>query len=199
MHTHMALYEGERNAFADSDDPIGLSKVARAFIAGMLTHSREITAVCNQWVNSYKRLVPGYEAPVYIGWARRNRSALFRMTGRDDVRIEVRSPDPACNPYLMFAVLLAAGLKGITDNIELAPEATEDIHAMSDAERSAAGIESLPENLYEAIDAMEQSSLVREALGDHVFEHFIRNKRAEWSQYKAYVSPWELERSLPIL
>jgi glutamine synthetase len=199
MHTHMALYEGERNAFVDGDDPIGLSKVARAFIAGVLTHARDATPILNQWVNSYKRLVPGYEAPVYICWARRNRSALLRMTGRDDVRVEVRSPDPACNPYLAFASLLAAGLRGIADNIQLPPEATEDIHSMTDAERRAAGIDSLPENLFEAVAAMEESSLMREALGDHVFEYFIRNKREEWRAYKAYVSPWEIERSLPIL
>jgi glutamine synthetase len=198
MHTHMALYEGERNAFADREDQIGLSKVARAFVAGVLAHSREITPICNQWVNSYKRLVPGFEAPVYICWARRNRSALLRVTGRD-VRVEVRSPDPACNPYLAFAVLLAAGLRGIADNEQLPPEATEDIHSMSDAERRAAGIESLPENLSEAVAAMETSKLVRTTLGDHVFEYFVRNKREEWAAYRAYVSPWEIERNLPIL
>ncbi|HVL32396.1 MAG TPA: glutamine synthetase, partial [Actinomycetota bacterium] len=201
MHTHMALYEGDRNAFADAEDPLGLSKVARAFIAGVLRHAREITALTNQWVNSYKRLVPGFEAPVYVCWARRNRSALLRVhgAGKEDVRVEVRSPDPACNPYLAFAALLSAGLKGIADNDELPPEATEDIHSMTDAERRAGGIDALPENLFEAIAAMEGSSLGRETLGDHVFEYFIRNKRNEWGTYKAYVSPWEIERSLPIL
>jgi glutamine synthetase len=199
MHTHMALYEGDRNAFADPEDPMGLSKIARAFIAGVLRHAREITPILNQWVNSYKRLVPGYEAPVYICWARRNRSALLRVTGGRDVRVEIRSPDPACNPYLAFAAILSAGLQGIADNEELMPEATEDIYSMTDAERRAAGIEALPENLSEAIAAMEGSTLLRETLGDHVFEWFIRNKRAEWTAYKAYVSPWELERSLPIL
>lgn len=202
MHTHMALYEGERNAFADPDDPIGLSKVARAFIAGILKSARELTPVLNQWVNSYKRLVPGYEAPVYICWARRNRSAMLRVTGESrgkDPRAEVRSPDPACNPYLAFSVLLAAGLRGITDNEQLPPEATEDIYGMTDAERRAAGIESLPADLNEATRAMEGSTLLRETLGDHVYEYFIRNKRAEWNAFKAYVSPWEIERSLPIL
>jgi glutamine synthetase len=198
MHTHMALYEGERNAFVDTEDPIGLSKIARAFIAGVLTHAREITPILNQWVNSFKRLVPGYEAPVYVCWARRNRSALLRVTGKD-VRVEVRSPDPACNPYLAFAALLSAGLQGIADNEELPREATEHIHSMTEAERRAEGIAALPENLYEAVEAMEGSSLLREALGDHVFEYFIRNKRAEWAAYKAYVSPWEIERSLPLL
>ena len=202
MHTHMALYAGERNAFVDPEEPMGMSKVARAFIAGVLAHATEMTAVLNQWVNSYKRLVPGFEAPVYICWARRNRSALLRVPGAatgKDIRVEVRSPDPGCNPYLAFAALLSAGLKGITDNAELPPEATEDIHSMSDAERRAAGIESLPEDLYEAITAMEGSKLLRETLGDHVFEHYIRNKREEWKAYKAYVSPWEIARSLPIL
>jgi glutamine synthetase len=199
MHTHMALYEGDRNAFADPEDPMGMSKVARAFVAGVLKHARELTPVLNQWVNSYKRLVPGFEAPVYVCWARRNRSALLRVTGGRDVRVEVRSPDPACNPYLAFAALLAAGLKGIADNEELPPEATEDIHSMTDAERRAGGIDALPENLAAAVDTMERSTLMRETLGDHVFEYFIRNKRDEWRAYKAYVSPWELERSLPIL
>ncbi|MFA5891930.1 MAG: glutamine synthetase family protein [Actinomycetota bacterium] len=202
MHTHMALYEGDRNAFADVEDPMGMSKVARAFLAGLLKYADQTAAVCNQWVNSYKRLVPGFEAPVYICWARRNRSALLRLAGSaraGDLRIEVRSPDPSCNPYLAFAAMLTAGLDGIINNEELPPEATEDIHSMSEAERRAAGIESLPENLFEAVTAMESSDLMREALGDHVFEYFIRNKRDEWAAYKAYVSPWEIERSLPIL
>ena len=202
MHTHMALYEGDRNAFSDPEAPTGLSKIAEAFIAGVLLHAREMTLVLNQWVNSYKRLVPGFEAPVHISWARRNRSALLRVPGAgksNDVRVEVRSPDPACNPYLAFAVLLSAGLRGIDDNAALPDEATEDIHSMSGAERRAAGIESLPQDLFEAVRATENSGLVREVLGDHVFEHMIRNKRAEWQAYKAYVSPWEIERSLPIL
>ena len=202
MHTHMALYEGERNAFADTEDPTGLSKIGKAFIAGVLAHAREITPVLNQWVNSYKRLVPGFEAPVYICWARRNRSALLRVPGAgkgEDVRVEVRSPDPACNPYLAFAVLLAAGLRGITENLDLPEEATEDIYSMTDAERRAAGIESLPEDLFDAVRALEGSTLMREVLGEHVFNFVIRNKRREWDAYKAYVSPWEIERALPIL
>ncbi len=202
MHTHMALYEGDRNAFADPEDPMGLSKVARAFIAGVLSHASEMTLVLNQWVNSYKRLVPGFEAPVYVCWARRNRSALLRVPGAGkgtDVRVEVRSPDPACNPYLAFASLLGAGLRGIADNAELPEEATEDIHAMTDAERRAHGITSLPQDLAEAVSALEGSALLREVLGDYVFDFVIRNKRAEWAAYKAYVSPWEIERSLPVL
>ncbi|MCA1834079.1 MAG: glutamine synthetase family protein [Actinomycetota bacterium] len=201
MHTHMALYEGERNAFYDGEDPDRISKVGRAFIAGVLAHAGEMAAVCNQWVNSYKRLVPGYEAPVHIGWARQNRSALLRIpsSAGQDIRVEFRSPDPACNPYLAFAVMLAAGLRGITDNEELPPPAADNIWEMSDAERHAAGIESMPEDLDQALAAMERSSLVRETLGDHVFEFFLRNKRAEWDAYKAYVSPFEIERYLPIL
>jgi len=202
MHTHMALYEGDTNAFADPEDELGLSKVGKAFIAGILQHAGEMTPVLNQWVNSYKRLVPGYEAPVYVCWARRNRSALLRIPGtdrRDDVRVEARSPDPACNPYLAFAVLLGAGLHGVAENATLPPEATEDIHSMTPAERRAAQIESLPEDLFEAVNAMERSDLVREILGEHVFQYVIRNKRAEWAAYRAYVSPWEIERSLPIL
>jgi glutamine synthetase len=201
MHTHMTLYEGERNAFSDPEDPMGLSKIARAFIAGVLKRAREITPITNQWVNSYKRLVPGYEAPVHICWSRRNRGALLRVpgAGSGDVRVEVRSPDPACNPYLTFAALLSAGLQGIADNEPLPPEATEDIYSMTSAERRAAGIEALPENLAEAVLAMEGSDLLRETLGDHVFEYVIRNKREEWKSYRSYVSPFEIERSLPIL
>src|SRR5437667_3117679 len=151
MHTHQSLFEGDRNAFFDPTDEHHLSKTGKAYIAGILKHAREITLVNNQWVNSYKRLVPGYEAPVYICWARRNRSALLRIPGAGkgtDVRVEVRSPDPACNPYLAFSALLGAGLSGIADNEELPPEATEDIYSMSEAERRAEGIDSLPENLY---------------------------------------------------
>jgi glutamine synthetase len=203
MHTHMALYEGDRNAFYDADSEYHLSKVAKAFIAGVLRNAREITAVCNQWVNSYKRLVPGYEAPVYICWARQNRSALLRiptsMGAGEDIRVEFRSPDPACNPYLAFSLMLAAGLQGVADNAELPPPAADNIYEMTPSERRAMGIESLPEDLSEAIGAMQRSDLVRETLGDHVFEFFARNKLREWEAYKSYVSPFEIERSLPVL
>src|SRR2546423_10989543 len=185
MHTHQSLFEGDRNAFFDPTDAFHLSKVGRAYIAGILRHAREITLVTNQWVNSYKRLIPGYEAPVYLCWARRNRSALVRVPtykpGKEkSTRIEFRSPDPACNPYLAFAVMLAAGMKGIAEEYELPPEASDNIYEMSEAERRAAGIDSLPEDLYEAITVAERSELVREVLGDHVFEYLIRNKREEW-------------------
>jgi len=204
MHTHQSLFEGDRNAFFDPTDEAHLSKTGKAYIAGILRHAREITLVTNQWVNSYKRLVPGFEAPVYICWARRNRSALVRVPmykpGKESAtRIEFRSPDPACNPYLAFAAMLAAGLKGIEEEYELPPEASDNIYEMSEAERRAAGIESLPEDLYEAIRLAEASELLREALGDHVVEYLIRNKREEWSTYQAYVTPYELERYLPLL
>ena len=204
MHTHQSLFEGDRNAFFDPTDEHRLSKTGKAYIAGILRHAREITLVTNQWVNSFKRLVPGYEAPVYICWARRNRSALVRVPmykpGKETAtRIEFRSPDPACNPYLAFACMLAAGLAGIENEYELAPEASNNIYEMSEDERRAAGIESLPEDLYEAIGVAEKSELVRETLGDHVFEYLIRNKREEWDAYKAYVTPYELERYLPLL
>jgi glutamine synthetase len=199
MHTHFSLFNEDSNAFYDESDPVRLSAVGRGFIAGVLTHAREITAVTNQWVNSYKRLVVGYEAPVYVSWARNNRSALIRVPpakeGRPDgTRIEYRSPDPACNPYLMFSVVLAAGLRGIEKEYELPPEAERNLFAMSDDERSAAGIDALPGSLAEALDEMEGSSLVRETLGEHVFEWFLRNKRAEWADYKVQVTPFELDR-----
>jgi glutamine synthetase len=204
MHTHQSLFEGERNAFFDATDEYHLSKTARSYIAGILHHAREITLVLNQWVNSYKRLVPGYEAPVYICWARRNRSALVRVPmykpGKEQAtRIELRSPDPACNPYLAFACMLAAGLKGIEEEYEVPPEASNNIYEMTDEERREAGIESLPEDLFEAIRIAEGSQLLHETLGPHVFDYLVRNKREEWDTYKQYVTPFELERYLPLL
>jgi len=204
MHTHQSLFAGDRNAFFDPDDEYHLSKVAKHYIAGILEHAPEITLVTNQWVNSYKRLVPGFEAPVYVCWARRNRSALVRVPmykpGKEQAtRIEFRSPDPACNPYLAFAVMLAAGLDGIERELELPPEASNNIYEMTEEERRAAGIRSLPEDLYEAIEIAAGSKLLRDALGEHVHEFLIRNKREEWDAYKAYVTPYELERYLPIL
>ena len=190
MHTHFSLFDENGNAFHDPDDENGLSRTGKAFVAGLLEHAREITAVTNQWVNSYKRLVVGYEAPVSVGWARNSRSAIVNVPhakrGRtDSTRIEYRAPDPACNPYLMFAVVLAAGLRGVEKEYELAPP--------------DAGSESLPSNLGEAVDVMERSELVAGALGEHVFEWFIRNKRDEWNDYKTQVSHWELSRYLPTL
>jgi glutamine synthetase len=204
MHTHLSLWEGERNAFIDEDNPYGLSPVARQFIAGLLRHAREITAVTNQWVNSYKRLVSGYEAPINISWARNNRSALVRvpvvkLDKHESTRIEYRAPDSACNPYLAFAVMLAAGLRGIEEGYELPPEADANLFELSGAELAAKGIVPLPSTLHDAVDEMERSKLLADTLGDHVFEWFLRNKRAEWSAYRAEVSQFELDRYLPLL
>ncbi|MGI5817708.1 MAG: type I glutamate--ammonia ligase [Armatimonadota bacterium] len=204
MHTHMSLFEGDRNAFFDPSGEFNLSEVARAYIAGILRHAREITLITNQWVNSYKRLVPGYEAPVYIAWARRNRSSLVRIPmykpGKEKAtRMEFRCPDPACNPYLAFAVMLAAGLKGIEEGYELPDPIEEDIFEMSAAGRADRGIEALPGSLGEAIAETRDSELVREALGDHIFEKFLTNKVIEWDEYRAHVSQFELDRYLPIL
>ena len=204
MHTHFSLFEGDANAFHDEGDEHQLSKVGKGFIAGLLTHAREITAVTNQWVNSYKRLVAGYEAPVYVSWARNNRSALVRVPvakrgKKESARIEYRSPDPACNPYLAFAVVLAAGLRGVEMGYELPPEAAANLYQMTPEERLAENITSLPGSLAEALTEMERSELVAETLGEHVFEWFLRNKRAEWADYKSQVTQFELDRYLPLL
>jgi glutamine synthetase len=204
MHTHQSLFMGDKNAFFDQKDEFHLSKTAKSYIAGILKHSKEITSITSQWVNSYKRLVPGYEAPVYISWALRNRSTLVRIPmykpGKEKAtRIEFRSPDPACNPYLAFAVMLAAGLKGIKEGYELPPPVEEDIFEMSEEARKRHGIESLPGNLLEAIQLTEKSDLVRETLGDHVFQKFIENKKIEWDHYRTHVSQFELDKYLPIL
>ena len=204
MHTHLSLFEGDTNAFVDPADEYGLSLVAKGFIAGVLAHAREITAVTNQWVNSYKRLVRGYEAPVHVSWARNNRSALVRVPvpkkgHPESTRIEYRAPDPACNPYLAFSVILAAGLKGIDEGYALPPEAAANLYELSTEELLADKIESLPGSLSEAVAEMERSELVAETLGEHVFEWFIRNKRDEWAGYKAQISQWELDRYLPSL
>jgi len=185
MHVHQSLFKGDRNAFFDAKDSYHLSSVARCYIAGLLKHSPEITSVCNQWVNSYKRLVPGYEAPIYVSWARRNRSDLIRVPeyrpGREKAtRIEFRSPDPACNPYLAFSVMLAAGLEGIEKNYQVPPPIEENVYEMREEERIKRGIETLPASLLEAILLTEQSDLVRKALGDHVFNAFIQNKKKLW-------------------
>ena len=204
MHTHLSLFDGDTNAFYDPDDPYHLSEVARQFMAGLLRHAREITAVTCQWVNSYKRLVPGFEAPVYISWGRHNRSSLVRVpmykpNKPASTRIEYRAPDPACNPYLAYSVLLAAGLKGIEEGYELPPEAEDNIYEMTPAERRASGITRLPASLDEALAEMEDSELVAEALGEHVFDYFLRNKRQEWEEYRSQVTPFEIERYLPRL
>jgi glutamine synthetase len=204
MHTHCSLFEGDTNAFYDPAAEFGLSPVAKGFIAGLLSHSREITAVTNQWVNSYKRLVRGFEAPVHVSWARNNRSALVRVPvpkkgHPESTRIEYRAPDPACNPYLTFALILAAGLKGIEHGYDLPPEAAANLYELSPAELLADKIESLPFSLADAVAEMERSELAADTLGEHVFEWFIRNKRTEWASYKEQVSQWEVDRYLPTL
>jgi glutamine synthetase len=204
MHTHQSLFKGDRNAFFDPDDPYHLSEVAKGYIAGILRHAREITAVTNQWVNSYKRLVPGYEAPVYLSWALRNRSTLVRVPmykpGKERAtRIEYRSPDPSCNPYLAFSVMLAAGMKGVRERYELPDPIEKDVYHLSVDERKELGIESLPGSLIEAIELTEQSDVVREALGEHVFQNFIMSKKVEWDDYRMVIHPYEIKKFLPIL
>jgi len=204
MHTHQSLFKGDQNAFYETKDKYNLSDMAKHYIAGLIYHAPEITAVTNQWVNSYKRLVPGYEAPVYVSWARRNRSTMIRVPmykpGKEKAtRIEFRSPDPACNPYLAFAVMLGAGLSGIEKKLELPDPIEEDIFEMNPAERRAHGITDLPGNLYAATLETEKSELVREVLGDHIFNKFIENKKIEWDNYRTHVSQFEIDKYLPVL
>ncbi len=204
MHTHQSLFKGDRNAFFDPNELGHLSTVAYRYIAGLLKHAPEITLVTNQWVNSYKRLVPGFEAPVYISWARRNRADLIRVPeykpGHEkSTRVELRSPDPACNPYLAFAVMLAAGLKGIEDEYECPEPVEENVYTMTPQEREARNIGSLPGSLQEAIELAENSPLVRDALGDELFEKFIANKKIEWDRYRSQVTDYEIREYLPIL
>jgi glutamine synthetase len=204
MHVHQSLFKGERNAFFDKEDRYHLSKIARWYIAGLMKHAPEISAITSQWVNSYKRLVPGYEAPTYVTWGTRNRSALVRIPeyqpgNEKALRAEFRSPDPACNPYLAFAVMLAAGLEGIEKKYELLPPVEEDAFKLSDEERKRRNIGSLPASLQQAIELMEESELVRGCLGDHIFFSFLRNKKAEWDAYRSQVTEYEIKRYLPVL
>ncbi|MDD5288048.1 MAG: glutamine synthetase family protein [Dehalococcoidales bacterium] len=204
MHVHQSLFKGDRNAFFDPKGKYYLSKIARSYVAGLLKYAPEITSINNQWINSYKRLVPGYEAPVYLSWAKRNRSDLIRVPeyrpGREKAtRIELRSPDPACNPYLCFSVMLAAGLKGIEDGLEPPEPVEENVYEMSAKERKARGINTLPASLTDAIALTEKSELVKKALGDHVFNAFIENKKIEWNLYRSHVSKYEVDRYLPLL
>lgn len=204
MHTHMSLYKNSKNIFFDPDDEYKLSIEAKRFIAGLLRHAPEITLVTNQWINSYKRLVSGYEAPVYLSWALRNRSDLIRIPvyryGQEQAtRIEYRAPDPACNPYLAFSVMLAAGLEGIKKEYDPIPPVERNVYEMTDEEREKEGIGSLPGNLSEAIELAEKSEVVRKAIGDHVFDKFIENKKIEWDNYRTQVTDYEIKRYLPIL
>ncbi|MBS1232776.1 MAG: glnA [Nitrospirae bacterium] len=204
MHTHQSLFKGNQNAFFDPKDPYFLSDTAKKYIAGLLTHVKEITLILNQWVNSYKRLVPGYEAPVYICWARRNRSTLVRVPlykpGKEKAtRLELRSPDPSCNPYLAFACMLNAGLKGVEKGYKLPDPMEMDVYHLSEEERAKYHIDTLPGSLNRAIEYAESSELLRETLGDHIFEQFIMSKKVEWDDYRIKIHPFEIERYLPIL
>ncbi|MFZ9517392.1 MAG: type I glutamate--ammonia ligase [Ilumatobacteraceae bacterium] len=201
MHLHLSLFKGDSNAFHSESDPYNLSDTAKSFMAGLLRHAGEIAAVTNQTVNSYKRLVPGFEAPVHVSWARNNRSGLIRVPvpkrgNEHATRIELRSPDPACNPYLAFSVVLAAGLRGIEQGYELPMESDANLFEMGDAALTKLGIEQLPQSLNDALKMMESSTLVAEALGEHIFEWFLRNKRAEWRKYKTHVSQFEIDTYL---
>ena len=204
MHTHQSLFTDGRNAFFDEDDKWHLSDVGKAFIAGQLRHAREIAAVFAQWVNSYKRLVPGYEAPVYVAWSQRNRSALIRIPlykpgSEQATRAEIRCPDPACNPYLTFAALLHAGLEGIEKGYELPDPMETNLYHLTAEQRRERGIVALPETLGEAIDELSQSELARTALGPHIFDRYVEIKRKEWDEYRVQLTEWELERYLPAL
>jgi len=204
MHVHQSLFKGNKNAFFDAKDKYYLSNIGKWYIAGLLRHAKEITLITSQWVNSYKRLVPGYEAPVYISWAKRNRSTLVRVPlykpGKEKTtRAEYRSPDPACNPYLTFACMLRAGLEGIRNKYLLPVPIEEDVYKMSDQRRKELKIESLPGSLYEAIEQAEKSKLIKDTLGDHVFEKLIENKKIEWDRFRTHVSKYETDTYLPIL
>jgi glutamine synthetase len=204
MHVHLSLFKGDDNAFYDAADPHNLSPLAKSFMAGLLRHAAEITAITNQTVNSYKRLVPGFEAPVHISWARNNRSGLIRVPiakrgNPSATRIEYRSPDPACNPYLAFSVLLAAGMRGVAEGYELPPEADANLFEMGDVDLAKLGIDQLPQSLSDSLKVMERSELVFDTLGEHIFEWFLRNKRSEWRGYKTHVSGYEIDRYLKAL
>ncbi|HYM16257.1 MAG TPA: glutamine synthetase family protein [Dehalococcoidia bacterium] len=204
MHTHQSLFKGDRNAFFDAEDEYHLSPIGKSFMAGLLRHAPEFTLVTNQWVNSYKRLMPGYEAPVYITWARRNRSDLIRVPqykpGKEvATRLEYRAPDAACNPYLAFAVMLAAGLEGIEKEYPLGAPTEENVFEVTAAERERRGIETLPGSLKEAIQAFAKSDFARRALGDHVFDSLLQNKTIEWDAYRRHVSDFEMDRYLAVL
>ncbi|MFH1857200.1 MAG: glutamine synthetase family protein [Candidatus Omnitrophota bacterium] len=204
MHTHQSLFKGSKNAFFNKDDKYYLSDDAKKFIAGQLTHAKEMSAIFAQWVNSYKRLVPGYEAPVYIAWSRRNRSALIRVPmyhpgNENATRAELRCPDPACNPYLTFAVMLNAGLDGIEKNYKLQDPMEQNLYHLSNEERAKLGIESLPDSLGEAVSISEKSDLVKKALGDHVFTRLMELKKKEWEDYRIQLTKYEMDNLLPIL
>jgi glutamine synthetase len=200
MHTHQSLFKDDKetNAFWDKNEEHGLSKIALAYIGGLLEHARGFCAVTNPLVNSYKRLVPGYEAPTHLAWSQRNRSPLIRIPARRGLgtRIELRMPDPSCNPYLALAVMLASGLDGIKKEMVPPPAVEKNVYEMSQRERARYRIESLPGNLSEAVDCLEKDQVVLDALGPHISGHLIEAKRGEWHEYIAQVHGWELKRYL---
>jgi len=204
MHTHQSIFKGDKNLFFDTSDKYHLSAEGKHYIAGIMKHAREITLVCNQWVNSYKRLVTGYEAPVYICWARRNRSALLRVPmyqpGKEKAtRVEFRSPDPACNPYLAFACMLSAGMKGIENKYALTEPLERDVYHLTEEEMKELGVECLPGSLIEAIEVAETSQLLKETMGEHIFNNLIAAKKIEWDEYRKRVHRYELDTYLPVL
>jgi glutamine synthetase len=204
MHVHQSLFYDDRNAFFEKKDKYHLSPIAKQFIAGQLIHAREICSLTAQWVNSYKRLVPGFEAPVYISWAQRNRTALLRVPlyrpgNEKATRVELRCPDPACNPYLAFAVMLTAGLEGIEKKYTLMAPVEPNLYHMAMEEREKRGVESLPGNLFEAILETEKSKFIKEALGDHIFTRFLFNKKKEWEEYRIQITQHEIKKYLPLL
>jgi len=204
MHVHQSLFQGDQNAFFDPDDPHKLSKLAKHFMAGLLYHAREITAITNQWINSYKRLVPGYGAPSYVAWSKRSRSALIRVPVyrpgmENSTRFEYRAPDPSCNPYLAFAVMLAAGMEGVKYEYPLLDPVDADISSLSRQDQEKLGVKFLPGNLYEALQEVEKSELVKSAVGEHIFNKFIQNKKIEWEQYRSQVSQYEIDQYFPVL
>lgn len=204
MHVHQSLFRDSKNAFFDPGDERFLSQEAKGFIAGMLKHAPEITLVCNQWVNSYKRLVPGYEAPIYVCWGRRNRSTLIRVPeyergNEKATRIEFRSPDPACNPYLAFACMLAVGLKGMEENCAFPSPLERDVYTLTPEEMEEFNIQVLPGSLIEAIEIAEKSELLKQTLGEHIFTNLIMSKKIEWDEYRKRVYDYEISKYLPIL
>jgi glutamine synthetase len=200
MHTHQSLFKAGENVFFDPEGPWQLSDSCRHYIGGLLRHAKGMCAVTNPLVNSFKRLVPGHEAPTNIVWSEKNRSPLIRVPATRGVgtRVELRMPDPSCNPYLALAVMLRAGLDGIDNQTDPGPPVNKNIYRMSQRERRHLKIDELPSNLSDALDALEKDDLLRDALGEHIFNHFLEAKREEWFDYLRQVSPWERERYLKV-
>src|SRR5690606_9297851 len=200
MHCHQSLFSGKENAFFDDSDELGLSETAKHYLAGLLTHARAFAAITNPTVNSYKRLVPGYEAPCYVAWSAKNRSPLVRVPASRGLstRIELRNPDPASNPYLALAAMLAAGLDGIKKKLSLRPATNQNIYTMDEAEREAHNIDSLPSSLKEAIECMKNDDVITSALGEHIVSHFIEAKEIEWDLFRVHVHPWERDQYMTL-